>query len=203
MAQAASGEPTRLLTLTVNPAYYTDPEERLRKLAWAWRTTVKRRKREYGKASISYLSIVEETKRGEPHLHILLRSPYIPHALISACMAELINSPIVDIRLIRNPAQAIQYVLKYITKAPAQFDGSKRYWMSQDYEQHDDTEKAEIAAMKGGWDIWKMSIHEVERALTFAGYTRLKYEDDTLYMAPGWQLTGLELAKGQYSGEAG
>lgn len=134
MAQAASGEPVRFLTLTVNPEVGSDPEDRMKMLAWAWRTCVKRLRRRYGPQAIEFLAIVEQTKLGEPHLHILLRSPYIPQAYISECMADLINAPIVDIRLIRNQREVVRYVAKYLTKAPHRFGTSKRYWCSAHYD---------------------------------------------------------------------
>jgi len=133
MAQAASGEPVRFLTLTVNPRIGESPYDRLRALSLAWRTTVKRLRRLYKAATIEYLAIVEATKAGEPHLHILLRAPHIPQTYISECMRELIDSPIVDIRKIRSVKEVIRYVAKYVTKAPAQFGTAKRYWCSSGY----------------------------------------------------------------------
>jgi len=134
MANAASGAPNRFLTLTVSPTIGSDPADRLRKLARAWRVCVQRLRRLYGKDSIDYLAIVEETKLGEPHLHILLRSVFLPQKLLSSIMGELIDSPIVDIRAIKNVQHVVRYVAKYITKAPAQFGTAKRYWSSRTWE---------------------------------------------------------------------
>jgi len=134
LALCASGEPTRFLTLTVNPEIGDSPARRLTLLAWAWRNCVKRLRRSMPSRDIQYLAVVEETKKGEPHLHILLRSPYIPQHLISSIMSDLIDSPIVDIRRIYNARSAINYLAKYISKAPAQFGTAKRYWRSQHYE---------------------------------------------------------------------
>jgi len=133
MALAASGEPLRFLTLTVSPAVGSSQEERLRMLAHAWRTAVKRLRRLYGPESVEYLAIVEETKAGEPHLHILLRSKYLPQRTLSAIMGQLLGSPIVDIRAIKSQRELIRYVAKYITKAPKQFGSAKRYWASSHY----------------------------------------------------------------------
>jgi hypothetical protein len=134
MAQAASGVPTRFLTLTINPTVGANADERLQLLSHAWRTCVKRLRRQYGERNIEYLAIVEATKRGEPHLHILLRAPYIPQSLISSIMGELIDSPIVDIRRIKGSRQIIQYVAKYVTKSPHHFGTGKRYWSSYRWE---------------------------------------------------------------------
>jgi len=134
MAQAASGEPIRFLTLTVNPDFLNSPEERCLALARAWRIVVKRLRRKYGPESCEYLAVVEQTKQGEPHLHILLRSPYVPQRLLSTWMAEIIAAPIVDIRRIRNQKEVVRYVAKYLTKAPHKFATCKRYWSSTHYD---------------------------------------------------------------------
>ena len=84
---------------------------------------------------VSFFAFVERTKQGEPHLHILLRMPFIPQDWIAEQMGELVGSPICDIRKVANARMAIFYVTKYVTKEPARFAGFKRYWRSQDWEQ--------------------------------------------------------------------
>jgi len=142
MAQAASGEPTRFLTVTVNPQVGASPEERLFMLSNAWNIVVKRLRRKYVGKTIDYLCVVEETKNGEPHLHILLRCPYIPQRFLSDCFAELIGAPVVDIRAVKGLREVVRYVAKYITKAPKQFGHAKRYWCSK------------------GWDIGKEAFRK-------------------------------------------
>lgn len=134
LAKCASGKPTRLITLTVNPQHGESPEQRLRMLARAWRVCVQRLRRRYGLSSIDYLAIVEKTKHGEPHLHILARCPYIPQSYLSGIMKELIDAPIVDIRAIKSQRNAILYVAKYVTKEPERIGTAKRYWSSVTYE---------------------------------------------------------------------
>lgn len=166
MAQAASGVPTRFLTLTINPTVGTDPDNRLQLLSHAWRTAVKRLRRTYGKHAIEYLAIVEATERGEPHLHILLRSPYIPQATISAMMKEFIDSPVVDIRAIKGTKQIIRYVAKYVTKSPHHFGTGKRYWSSYRWEipTDPDPDREDYFATK--WRIDHRHISNVARWLT-------------------------------------
>lgn len=83
---------------------------------------------------LHYMAFAEETQNGEPHLHILLRTVFIPQAWISQQMKEIIRSPIVWIEKIKGPKSAIAYVTKYCTKAPAQFGKSRRYWVSRWYQ---------------------------------------------------------------------
>jgi len=184
LALAASGRPQRFLTLTINPDVGTDPRNRLRLLSHAWRTLVKRLRRLYPGSDIEYLCVVEETKNHEPHLHILLRSPYIPQSLVSGAMRELIHSPIVDIRAIRNQGEVVRYVAKYITKAPKQFERSKRYWHSTRYE-IEPPEEATTALKDGEWyEVLQRPIHLVAYDLAMRGYEFSRIDDDCLVACP-------------------
>jgi hypothetical protein len=90
--------------------------------------------RRYGWRKLPFIAVFEQTKLGWPHLHILLRSGFIDRSFISSIMAELTDSPIVDIRLIKSQAQIAGYVAKYVGQEPHQFGKCKRYWQSQDYD---------------------------------------------------------------------
>ena len=134
IARAIGGEPDRFLTLTVNPAVGESPADRRKMLSHAWNVLVKRIRRAHPKDAIDYFVVTEATKRGEPHLHILLRSPYLAHSMLSEAMAELASAPIVDIRKIRGRKEIAAYVAKYIAKAPEQFGTAKRYWTSRTWD---------------------------------------------------------------------
>lgn len=96
--------------------------------------TITRKTRAKRIRKLHYMAFAEETKNGEPHLHILLRTVFIPQAWISQQMKELLNSPVTWIEKIKGPKAAIAYVTKYVTKAPAQFGKSRRYWVSRWYQ---------------------------------------------------------------------
>ena len=83
---------------------------------------------------LHYMAFAEETENSEPHLHILLRTVFIPQKWISEQMQEILSSPITWIEKIKGPKAAISYVTKYVTKAPAQFGKSRRYWVSRWYQ---------------------------------------------------------------------
>jgi hypothetical protein len=133
IAQAASGEPNKILTLTVNAAVGNNPTERRAMLHDAWKRLVKRILRRYKWKRLPYMAFIEKTQKGEPHLHILLRCDFIPQRWISAQMKDMIGSPIVWIEQVKGTGKAIAYVTKYVGKAPAQFGTAKRYWMSRDW----------------------------------------------------------------------
>jgi len=170
MAQCAGGDPNRFLTLTINPRTGNSPEHRLQLLAWAWRTAVKRIRREKGHDSLEYFAIVEETKAGEPHLHILLRSPFISQSYLSNVMTELIDSPIVDIRSIKGTRQIVNYVAKYVSKKPAQFGTSKRYWKSSKYDLEEPFEPQPRPEGFSSWQVWREGTHALLLQWLYDGY---------------------------------
>jgi len=169
LALASSGNPNRFLTLTVNPAIGDSPEQRLKLLSHAWKVIVKRLRRQHGSAAINYLAVVEQTKQGEPHLHMLLRTPFISQAWLSDAMRDLIDAPIVDIRLIRNQREVVRYVAKYITKAPTQFGSAKRYWCTPAYELDKEDWKKNENGPSFSWRISRLSLEEVITEWRHAG----------------------------------
>lgn len=130
---AQSGNPTKFLTLTVNPATGRSPEDRARALVDAWRELVKRICEHHFLDRIAYFCVFEATKNGEPHLHILARMPYTRQRWLSEQMADLIEAPIVDIRAVKNARHVAFYLAKYVGKDPHHFGTCKRYWTTQNW----------------------------------------------------------------------
>lgn len=158
---ARAGAPTTFLTITVNPKVGDSPNDRASKLAWAWRTLVKRIKRYKRLKSLPYLVVIERTKRGEPHLHVLLRAPYIPQPWLSAQMRDLLDSPIVHIRKVDSNEQAARYVTKYLVKDPHQFGTCKRYWRSRDYAPHWNEHVADEVSPTAHWVVVDQPLNEI------------------------------------------
>jgi hypothetical protein len=152
---AMAGKPTTFITLTVNPAHGQSPEQRAAELSNAWKIVVKRARRRWTKAPIEYLCVFEETKKGEPHLHILARAPYIPQKWLSEAMDELIHAPIVDIRAVGRVENAARYVAKYVGKGPKPFAALKRYWSSKGYELEKLKRVWADEISKSGWRVWQ------------------------------------------------
>lgn len=184
LAQAAAGEPTRLLTLTVNPGFGDSPEHRRELLSHAWATLMKRLRRAYKGKSIEYFAVCEETKAGEPHLHILLRSPYIPQSLISEAMRELINAPIVDVRRIQDVAKAVRYVAKYVAKAPARFGTFKRYWHSKGWEVNPRAYLSLIPAPLTPWTVLNRSLQSLVWEWSALGIQMTSWDNGTIEARP-------------------
>lgn len=131
--EASAGKPSTFITLTSNPASGPDPASRAHELVLAWRHIVRQLRTRPQFKRLQYLVVIEKTKNGEPHLHILARMPYLSQKWLSDQMRALTNAPIVDIRRVKGEKAIANYVSKYIGKNPAVYEGCKRYWRSLDY----------------------------------------------------------------------
>lgn len=130
---AKSGLPNTFLTLTSKYTEEKTPDQAAQELVIAWRNIRQRAKREGIAKRIEFIAVFEETDQGWPHLHILMRAPFIPQAWISERMQEYTNSPIMWIRAVESKEHAAWYLAKYFAKGPHKFKGCKRYWMSRGY----------------------------------------------------------------------
>jgi len=75
-----------------------------------------------------YVKVREYTRAGLPHLHVILRGPWLPVSWLSRVWAEIHLSPIVDIRAVRGSVGAASYLAKYMGK-----DERARYSWSWDW----------------------------------------------------------------------
>ena len=75
-----------------------------------------------------YLKVVEYTRGGQPHIHMVYRGSFLSQVLLSAWWFKIHRSAIVDIRAIRQPEKAAAYIAKYLGK-----DERCRYSMSADW----------------------------------------------------------------------
>lgn len=107
---------------------------------------------------LPFAAVIEATKLGWPHLHILLRSVWIDQAWLSAQMAELHDSPHVWIERIDRKSIIAGYVAKYAGKCAHKFGTAKRYWKSQDYELRPPQKERFKASAGEGWERWQMTI---------------------------------------------
>ncbi len=169
-AQAIDGNPNTFITLTVDPSRFQTPINRARELVIAWRQVVKRAKSHYRYQSIPYLCVFEATKKGEPHLHILARVPWIKQKWLSDQMLDLIGAPIVDIRRITNKRMVASYVAKYVGKAPHKFGTCKRYWQTKDYSQRQWEKQEDDGLWYPNWEIRSETLEELETKWKGWGY---------------------------------
>jgi hypothetical protein len=180
-----AGKPTTFLTLTVNPAIGQDRQDRARQLSDAWKIVVKRARRKFTKAPIEYLAVFEETKKGEPHLHIIARAPYIPQRWLSDQMAELISAPIVDIRKVSQARQAAQYIAKYVGKGPKAFEQLKRYWQSKGWDLEAQPRVPGEDKPDSGWRIWQEPLCYIRDVLSQYGPQAVWITEHEIFLEAG------------------
>jgi hypothetical protein len=124
--------PNRFLTLTTapkgfvllkpatkeEPAVWTAEEtprqvfDRTRRKLTTFLTYLKRKL-----GRLEYIRVLEQTKRGYPHYHLLLRSPWIDYDTAKAKWEQLTGAWMIDIQKIKKDERNIRYITKYLTKA--------------------------------------------------------------------------------------
>ena len=128
-----SGNPTTFITLTCNPALFESPGDAARAMTKAWRAARRVIEKHHGGRKGEYLTVVEATQRGWPHLHVLSTRRWIDQAWLSNLWKSLTGAHIVDIRRVSNSRMAASYVAKYLGKAPQRYDRCKRYYFTRGY----------------------------------------------------------------------
>lgn len=82
------------------------------------------------KHNVEFLAVVEAQKNGNPHLHIMARCPYVPHAWLRSMLIKFARAEICDIQYVGDRRKLANYVAKYCGKDPHRFGTCKRYWQS-------------------------------------------------------------------------
>ena len=112
--KVTAAKPNRLVTLTVNPKQHESP----RAAFDATRRSIPKLSAKVRKlfGEFEFFRILEVTKKGWPHYHLITRSEYIPQPELSRLWNELTGAPIVDVRKLGKTVQAYWYVVKYLGK---------------------------------------------------------------------------------------
>jgi hypothetical protein len=187
IAIAIAGNPERFVTITWNHRQNLTPELAAAKLADAWRKTVRQIRKLNPHKDLQYLCVVERTKLGWPHLHILTRGPWIPQRWLSEQLRALAGSPIVDIRRISSSNAAARYVAKYCGKEPARIGTTKRYWMSKNYCAKSDTDAASTWRQSTAWVVSDWSLNDWVTMWENTGRAvQIKDLDCAYWGAPPW-----------------
>lgn len=185
--EAKSGAPDKFLTLTSRRVSGRTPQGAAAELARAWRLVRLRLMRRYKLKKLPFLCVFEQTKAGWPHLHIMLRAPWLDQAIISQWMDEITGSPIVDIRKCDGPSRVAAYVAKYIGKDPHRFGTTKRYWSSKDYDLTTNPREAEEYKASTGWEIIRTSLRAWCGNQVELGYHVAMRSDGRAYAVPHGQ----------------
>lgn len=125
----------KLLTLTCPGKEYRErhtPQEALEDMSHKWSLTVRALKKRLGE--FLFLRIVEQHKDGFPHFHVLLVGrTIVPKGILAdfrRTWTDLHGMGNVDIQKNRlgSPMKAVRYLLKYLTKTPADLPKGKRVY---------------------------------------------------------------------------
>lgn len=184
IAQAIGGEPNTFITLTLPSHRAADAEDAVKELSRAWRIIRKRDGRRRKAKPIPFLAVVELTKAGTPHLHIIARCKWMDQAWLSNCMAEIAQAPIVKIQRIDNKGRVAGYCAKYCGKDCAKIGTNKRYWQSRDFNLKP---KPEDDHMEEGafWGApWEMKLRRVAQEYEARGWEVHWVSLDRIYCVP-------------------
>ncbi len=107
-------KPNRLITLTVANKMWETPRLAYDGVKGKVTQLAIRLRRTFGE--FEYFKVLEVTKKGWPHFHLVVRSEYIPHATISDIWSQLTGAHIVDVRKLKKSRDVYFYVCKYLAK---------------------------------------------------------------------------------------
>lgn len=133
MNAARRGKPNIFMTLTSKNGCFATPDEAARDMKRALVLLRRRIQRRWGIEKLPFIVVFERTKKGWPHMHLLLRGKYMHWRVLRGMWEELTGSHQVDVRFIKKHTQVLFYVTKYIGKELAAFAGCKRWWRSHNY----------------------------------------------------------------------
>ena len=112
--RCVAAKPNRLITLTVNPALHTSPREAFDSTRRQLPKFSQHFRRQLGE--FEYMKVLEVTKKGWPHYHLVTRCPYVNQTDLSAKWDALTGARIVDVRAIKQTRDVYWYVTKYLAK---------------------------------------------------------------------------------------
>lgn len=130
---AKAGEPNLFLTLTCDPKQYQTPAEAARDMVRGLVLLRRKIKRRWNVDKLPFIVVFEKTAKGWPHMHLLLRAPFMHWKVLRALWLDTVGAFEVDVRFIKKKTQVLFYVTKYIGKDLSKFEGCKRWWRSQNY----------------------------------------------------------------------
>lgn len=165
--------PTRLITLTLRPNPAASAREELARANRAWSILWRRYKRQFGDAAVGYAKIVELTKAGTPHLHIIAEMPYVPQRSLSAAWNALTGSYVVDIRRVRSRNGIGGYLTSYLTKALAVPEGMRKWSAARGWVPPEEHSELEPGEMPPAATFARSDIESLRKSYREAGYVEL------------------------------
>lgn len=134
IAAVKRGEPDKFMTLTMKHSLWETPDQCAQAMRDAFAKLIRKIRKRWPSKRTEYFRVFEAHKTGWPHLHILMRAPYIPQAWLKSEWEQLTGAFKVDIRVVKTKDQAAYYIAKYVGKDLHRFAGVTRYFKSREYE---------------------------------------------------------------------
>lgn len=188
--QILNGNPNRMLTLTHRHPPGASPEWVARQMAAAFPKFMKLCRKKCRGRELAYFAVFEAHVLGYPHLHVALRSPFLPQRWLKRVWYRLTRSYIVDIRAIGSVNRTAGYMSKYLGKDLHKFGTLKRYWQSANYQSAE--QKTFEKSYPPSWELQRddRPLHQVEAE--WRRYGREPYQMAPGMSAWGWWLPELE-----------
>lgn len=183
-ARIAKTAPTRFLTLTLRPDPTLSSQALLDVANHAWSILWRRFRRKFGLRAVGYVKVVELTKKGTPHLHILVECPFIAQKWVSKQWKELTGSYIVDVRRIKSQRMLTGYLTSYLTKAMEVPEGRRKWSASAHYVPPEPEPKLEPGEIAPSAVFRRASLLEVRVGYYLAGWR----ERAGWMLPPQWQM---------------
>lgn len=177
-------QPTKFLTLTCATRGQRDRPAAFAALRAAWPKLVKRLRRYHAGEPVEFLWVLEGTRHGWPHYHVVLRMPYTPQHLISSWWRELAGSPVVDIRAVEHAQGGAWELTKYLTKQLHAPPGFRRWsassgFLRQPFRPHPDPDQEPRS-----WQLVETSTAVLRAAWTFDGDAVLELDTGEIIGVP-------------------
>jgi len=165
-----AGQPSKFLTLTTKHVEGGDPvAEARRHSVWLARY-IKLIKKYCAGEEVAYFVVREAHESGWPHIHIVLRCPYIKWKWLRDTWEAVSGSPGVVIKAVYLSHRAAGYIAKYIGKDPMRFGTTKRYWRSKNWFDVAPERKPADPIWNSKWWIVNEPLAAIAREAWFSGY---------------------------------
>lgn len=138
MHAAKNGRPNLFMTLTCDHKKYSSPSEAARDMKRGLVLLRRMIERRWKVKNVPFIVVFEAHESGWPHMHLLLRAPYMHWKVLRGMWEHITGAFQVHVSEIKTIGQALFYVTKYIGKDLGKFDGCKRWWRSHNYNQIDE-----------------------------------------------------------------
>lgn len=180
MQAAKRGMPNLFVTLTVPPHKYASYDDQARDMRRGLVLLRRHIAKRFRVENIPFIVVFEKHKSGAPHMHLLMRGPYMHQRVLLALWRNIMGSGGVNIKFIRNTQKVLFYITKYIGKDLAKFEGCKRYWKSQNYE-IEKVEKEPIKVYGEGFRLNRGTLDYLRCRMAGDGYIITKQGPDKFH----------------------